>query len=187
MRPAVFLDKDGTLLRDVPHNVDPRRMRLLPGAGAGAALLHAAGYALVVVTNQPGVARGLFAETALRAVERRLRALLRAAGAELAGFYFCPHDPAGSVPKYAVRCGCRKPLPGLIARACLELSLDPGRSWMVGDILNDVEAGRRAGCRALMIDNGHETQWLRSPLREPHATAPDLAQAARQILCGGEP
>jgi D-glycero-D-manno-heptose 1,7-bisphosphate phosphatase len=179
---SVFLDKDGTLIEDVPYNVDPARVRLAPGAGDGLRALAAAGYRLVVVSNQSGVARGLFPESALAAVERRLRELLAGHGAALGGFYYCPHYPGGSVTAYAVGCECRKPRPGLIVRAATELGIDAGRSWMVGDILDDVEAGRRAGCRTVLLDNGNETEWVRSPLRTPDLVAADLAGAARLIL-----
>jgi HAD superfamily hydrolase (TIGR01662 family) len=148
----VFLDKDGTLVVDVPYNVDPELIRLAPGAMEGLLALHAAGYALIVVSNQSGVARGLFAEEAL-----------------------------GTVADYAVRCDCRKPEPGLVTRAAADHGVDLARSWLVGDILNDVEAGRRTGCRTVLIDNGNETEWRLSPDREPHHVAADLAEAARII------
>src|SRR3954470_4144135 len=106
---AVFLDKDGTLIEDVPYNVDPERIRLAPGAEQGLRLLHAAGYGLVVISNQSGGARGFFEEEALLAVEQRLRDLLAGAGVPLLGFYYCPHHPEGVVPNLAVACGCRKP------------------------------------------------------------------------------
>src|SRR5512138_1881740 len=109
---AVFLDKDGTLITDNPYSVDPAEMRLLPGVVRGLRQLQAAGYALIVVTNQSGVARGLFSEGALAGVEARLRQLLRAAGVSLAGFYYCPHHPHGGVGPYAIECTCRKPQPG---------------------------------------------------------------------------
>jgi D-glycero-D-manno-heptose 1,7-bisphosphate phosphatase len=179
---GVFLDKDGTLVEDVPYNVDPALVRLAPGAGEGLRALSAAGYRLVVVSNQSGVARGYFPEAALATVEGRLRELLADCGVEPAGFYWCPHHPGGSVAAYAVACECRKPRPGLILRAARELGIDAGRSWMVGDILDDVEAGRRAGCRTVLLDNGHETEWLRSPERTPDVIAADLADAARLIL-----
>jgi histidinol-phosphate phosphatase family protein len=185
--PAVFLDKDGTLVEDVPFNVDPQKIVLGPGAARGLAALHAAGYRLVVVSNQSGVARGYFAEEALGGVRRRLGELLGACGVPLAGFYYCPHHPGGAVPAYAVACGCRKPAPGLVLRAAAELGLDLARSWLVGDILDDVEAGRRAGCRTVLIDNGHETEWRRSPERRPHRVAADLDGAARLILAAGPP
>jgi histidinol-phosphate phosphatase family protein len=183
---AVFLDKDGTLVEDVPYNVDPARIRLAPGAAEGLPALHAAGYRLVVVSNQSGVARGYFPEGALAAVEGRLRELLAELGVPLAGFYYCPHHPAGSVAAYAVACDCRKPAPGLVRRAAAELGLDVARSWFVGDILDDVEAGRRAACRTVLVDNGNETEWRLSPGRAPHHRAADLAAAARAILADGE-
>ena len=95
-RRAIFLDKDGTLVENVPYNVEPGRMRLAPGAAEAVRALHAAGYDLIVVSNQSGVARGLFAEAALAAVEARLRELLAGAGAPLRAFYYCPHHPAGT-------------------------------------------------------------------------------------------
>jgi D-glycero-D-manno-heptose 1,7-bisphosphate phosphatase len=179
---AIFLDKDGTLIEDVPYNVDPDLIRLSAGAAEGTQALHRAGYRLVVVSNQAGVARGLFPAAALAGVERRLRHLLAAAGVPLAGFYYCPHHPEGAVADYAVSCDCRKPSPGLILRASRELGLDPARSWLIGDILDDIEAGRRAGCRTVLIDNGQETEWEPGRWRHPDFFAPDLAHAARTIL-----
>jgi D-glycero-D-manno-heptose 1,7-bisphosphate phosphatase len=181
MAVAVFVDKDGTLVENVPYNVDPMRVRLLPGAADGIRALHAAGYCVIVVSNQSGVARGFFAEMALIPVVGRLRDLLQACGVSLAGFYYCPHHPEGKVSRYATPCDCRKPAPGLLTRAARELSIDLRQSWMIGDILDDIEAGRRAGCRTLLIDNGGETEWLWSPPRTPHHWAPDLAQAAQII------
>ncbi len=178
---AVFLDKDGTTIIDVPYNVDPVRMTLAPGAAEGLPLLHRLGYRLVVVSNQSGVARGHFAESALAAVEVRLRSMLAELGIPLAAFLYCPHHPDGQVPQYAIACECRKPSPGMLLKASRELGIDPTRSWMVGDILNDVEAGRRAGCRTILIDNGNETEWILTPDREPHYRAADLAEAARII------
>lgn len=181
-RKAVFLDKDGTLIEDVPYNVDPRKIRLAPGAVEGLTALHENGYRIIVVSNQSGVARGLFREEALRDVERSLRRLLAAFGVPLAGFYYCPHHPQGSIAPYAVTCRCRKPAPGLLRRAARELNIDLGQSWMIGDILDDIEAGRRAGCRTVLIDNGNETEWSKGPRRRPHHIAPDLAAAAQQLL-----
>ncbi|HWE39404.1 MAG TPA: HAD family hydrolase [Isosphaeraceae bacterium] len=181
-RRAVFLDKDGTLVDDVPYNVDPRLIRLAPGAAEGLARLHDAGYLLLVVSNQSGVARGLFPESALAEVEARLRERVAEAGAELAGFEYCPHFPGGIVAESAVACGCRKPAPGMLVRAASGLGIDLGRSWMVGDILDDVEAGHRAGCRSILLDNGHETEWGLAPGRRPEFLADDLDGAARRIV-----
>jgi histidinol-phosphate phosphatase family protein len=183
---CVFLDKDGTLIEDVPYNVDPARVRLMPGAAGGLRALHAAGYRLIVVSNQSGVARGYFQEGALAAVEERLRELLAEAGVPLAGFYYCPHHPDGSVTAYAVECSCRKPQPGLLVRAAREHGLDLAACWFVGDILNDIEAGRAAGCRTVLVDNGHETEWLLTPQRRPHYTVADLSEAAAVITGRGD-
>ncbi len=179
--PAVFLDKDGTLVTNVPYNATLELIELSPGADEGLVLLQERGYRLVVVSNQPGVALGYFRESALTAVEKRLRELLAANGVPLTGFSYCPHLPEGRIAPYARNCDCRKPAPGMIVRAAQLYGLDLARSWLVGDILDDIEAGRRAGCRTILIDNGNETQWLLSPERQPHHMAADLAQAARII------
>ncbi len=182
MRKAVFLDKDGTLVEDVPYNADPDRLTLAPGVLPGLRALAAAGYALVVVSNQSGLARGLFDESALGRVERRLRSMLQAGGIDLDGCYYCPHLPDAPMPEYRRACTCRKPQPGLLERAAAELGLSLAGSWMVGDILNDVEAGHRAGCRAVLVDNGGETEWLRSPVREPDVVVNTFEEAALAIL-----
>lgn len=178
---AVFIDKDGTLIQDVPYNVDPAKIRLASGAGPALARLHAQGYALIVVSNQPGVAHGYFAPRALDAVYERLRLLLAPYQAPLAGFYYCPHDVSGRVARYATACGCRKPAPGLLFAAATIHGVQLERSWMIGDILDDVEAGQRAGCRTVLIDNGNETEWCRGPYRMPDVLAPNWGEAVERI------
>ncbi|MBE7549555.1 MAG: HAD family hydrolase [Anaerolineales bacterium] len=180
--PAVFLDKDGTLIEDVPYNVNPDLIRLTPGVVETLPALHAAGYRLFVISNQSGVARGYFPEAALLAVEARLRDLLAQINAPLSGFYYCPHHPDGSVPAYAVACACRKPAPGLLHQAAAEHHLNLERSWFVGDILDDVEAGRRAGCRTILLANGNETEWQLSPQRQPHFVVTHFGQIVRIIM-----
>jgi D-glycero-D-manno-heptose 1,7-bisphosphate phosphatase len=121
-RPAVFLDRDGTLVEEVPYLHDPERLALLPGVGELAALA-VAGYALVVVTNQAGVARGLYDEAAVAAVHRRLRRLLAGAGVRLDAVLYCPHHPEGTVAAYARTCRDRKPGPGMLEAAARRLDL----------------------------------------------------------------
>jgi len=186
-RRAIFLDKDGTLIEDIPYNVDPARIRLAPGVSEGLPLLHAAGFRLFVISNQSGVARGLFAEESLAAVRDRLKELLVDRGAPLDGFFYCPHHPEGIVPPYAVACECRKPEPGLILAAARAHGIALEDSWLIGDILDDVEAGHRAGCRSVLIDNGNETEWKRSPLRWADLVASDMAEAARLIVADVQP
>ncbi len=182
MKRAVFLDKDGTLIDDVPYNADPQHIRLVDGAGPALKQLLLAGFRLFVVSNQSGIARGLFGEDAMATVYQRITQLLQQDDVALDGFYFCPHWPQGRIARFAQVCDCRKPAPGMLMRAAREHRLALDHSWMVGDILDDVEAGRRAGCRTVLIDNGHETAWVDGPLRRPHRRAPDLPRAAQLIV-----
>ncbi len=186
MNRAIFLDKDGTLVENVPYNVDPSLIALSWQAGPGLQVFRQLGYKLIVVSNQSGVARGLFTESALAGVSRRLGELLAQYGVTLDGFYYCPHSPEGVVGRYAVSCTCRKPMPGMLLRAAREHDIDLARSWMIGDILHDIEAGQRAGCKTVLIDNGNETEWDVSALRQPHLVAPDLLEAAAVIAVSDE-
>ncbi len=181
MMRAVFIDKDGTLIDDLPYNVDPERIRLSDGAGDALRSLQARGFLLIVITNQSGIARGRIPEPAMAGVHARIADLLAVEGVALDGFYYCPHWPHGRLARHAFACDCRKPRPGLLLRAAAEHGIATDQSWMIGDILDDVEAGRRAGCRTLLIDNGNETEWVLGPLRRPHRLARDLSQAAHII------
>jgi histidinol-phosphate phosphatase family protein len=176
---AIFLDKDGTLLEDVPFNVAVAGMRPAPGAGRALAALAALDRPLIVVSNQPGVGLGYFRESALSAVRDALARMFAASGATLAGFHYCPHAPSNDPASPA--CTCRKPAPGLLLHAAEVHGIDLERSWMVGDILDDVEAGARAGCRTVLIDNGNETEWRDGPLRRPDAVVSSLMAAASII------
>ena len=186
-RKAVFLDKDGTLVNDVPHNVDPALVMLSPNATEGLRLFSRLGYMLLVVSNQAGVARGFFPESALEAVWRRIDHLLAVEDIQLDGYYYCPHHNEGTIGEYAQDCHCRKPLPGMLLQAAAEHDIDLDASWMVGDILHDVEAGKRAGCKAILIDNGNETEWDLTPSRIPDLTAPDLHGAALLVAATESP
>jgi histidinol-phosphate phosphatase family protein len=179
---AIFLDRDGTLVENVPYNVDPARVRLQPGAARALQRLAVTGYALVLVSNQSGIARGLFTLDDLARVDHHLRRMLLAHGLVLAGAYYCPHHPAGVVTGYAVACDCRKPRPGLLLRAADDLGLSLQRSWMIGDILDDVEAGARAGARTVLLDLGGETEWRPGPFRQPDRRADSWKAAADWIL-----
>jgi D,D-heptose 1,7-bisphosphate phosphatase len=182
LSPAVFLDKDGTLVEDRPFNVDPARVRFSPGALEGLRRLRSAGFKLAVITNQSGVANGRCTEQDLRRLSHWFHQRLERCGAPLAGFYYCPHFPTGVIPEYSRACRCRKPEPGLILRAARDQGIDLARSWFVGDILNDVEAGRRAGCRTLLVDQGKETEWVLARKRLPHHIVSDFREAVKIIL-----
>lgn len=179
LSPAVFLDKDGTLLVDVPYNADPAKMAYAPGVFKGLRQLGAVQAPLVVISNQPGIALGRFPARAMTAVQRRLEGMFCAAGAELAAFYWCPHLPAAYG---AGGCNCRKPAPGLLLRAARDLRLDLEASWLIGDILDDVEAAGRAGCRSVLIDANNETEWRPGPWRQPTGIAADFDAAAQMVV-----
>lgn len=181
---AVFLDKDGTLVYDVPYNVDPAKVRLTPCAIEGLRLLQNSSYALFVVTNQAGIAKGRFSVEDWQRMQVCLAGLLGRHGIRISAFYNCPHHPQGSVARFAVECDCRKPMPGMLLRAAREHGIDLGRSWMIGDILHDVQAGKRAGCRSILIDNGNETEWEMGADRVPDLCAADLLEAAHAIPAG---
>ena len=173
---AVFFDKDGTLIKDVPYNVDPELIELTEGAGESLRLLRQNNFRLFVVSNQSGVARGHFEESELDAVWRKLEEL---SGVEFDGFYFCPHYPEGIITEYSFECDCRKPADGLIRRAAVEQNIDLENSWFIGDSPKDVSAGRRAGCRTILYAPGES---LRKGDCEPDFAVKDLRDAAKLIV-----
>ena len=177
-RPALFLDRDGTLVEEVPYLHDPERVELLPGVGALAAAA-AAGYALVVVTNQAGVARGLYDEAAVDAVHRRLEELLAGAGVRLDAILHCPHHPRGTVPGYARACRCRKPGPGMLEAAAERLDLDLPASFLVGNHPTDVGAAVAAGVTPLFVATG---QAAGRPPPPGVASFADLEAATGAVL-----
>jgi D,D-heptose 1,7-bisphosphate phosphatase len=181
MRPAVFIDKDGTLVEDVPYNVDPVRVRLAAGALPALRRVADAGFALVVVTNQSGIARGFYPESAVETIGRHLTEVLARDGVTLDAFLYCPHLPDAAVAEYRLACDCRKPEPGLIRRACAELGLAGDRSWMLGDIATDVLAGQAAGCRTVLV-NPHPEPELAQLSRKPDLVAHSLPEAADALL-----
>jgi D-glycero-D-manno-heptose 1,7-bisphosphate phosphatase len=178
LQKAIFLDKDGTLIRDEPYNVDPKLVVFESGVFDGLHLLQNAGFKLIIISNQPGVALGYFSEPELALLIRYFEEKFTENDLLLSGFYYCPHLPDTGNSA----CSCRKPKPGLIHDAASDLSIDLSNSWMIGDILNDVEAGNKAGCRTILIDNGNETEWLSGINREPDFAAKDFLEATNYII-----
>ncbi|MEJ7681491.1 MAG: HAD family hydrolase [Segetibacter sp.] len=181
IRKAIFLDKDGTLIPDIPYNVNPDLITLQNGVIEGLKLLKENEYIFVIISNQAGVARGYFEYNELEKVKEKLNFLLNKEGIEIEEYYFCPHHPLGKLIEYSIVCNCRKPEPGMILKAAKELEIDTEKSWMIGDILNDVEAGNKAGCKTVLLDLGNETEWIEGSFRKPTFVAPDFLQAARFI------
>ena len=152
---AVFLDRDGTINEEVGYLDRLEKLRLVPGAAEAIRLINESGMKVIVVTNQSGVARGMFDESFVDQVHRRLAQMLGEEGASLDGVFFCPHHPTEGRGRYLVSCDCRKPAPGLLLRAADERSLAPKRSTMRGDTLKDIEAGARVGAQGILVRTGY--------------------------------
>ncbi|QIY98683.1 D-glycero-alpha-D-manno-heptose-1,7-bisphosphate 7-phosphatase [Streptomyces sp. S1D4-11] len=181
-KPAVFLDRDGTLTEPRHYPSRPSDLVLQPGIGPWLRTLRQDhGAALVVVTNQSGLARGMFTGLDLAAMHRHLRAELTAVDVELDAIYTCPHHVDGVVPGLARNCSCRKPEPGLLLRAAAELRLDLSQSWMIGDFATDVEAGNRAGCRTAWVGPEAAVTATTGALPVPTLRSATTAEALQAI------
>ena len=186
---AVFVDRDGVINELVPDPVSGRPesplraddVRLIPGAASALRDLAEAGWRLVGVSNQPSAAKGLITLAQLQAIQVRVLQLLDAEGAGFDDFRLCLHHPEGVVLELSGPCDCRKPAPGMLLAAAAELSIDLGRSWMVGDTDGDVEAGRAAGCRTILVAHPHSAH-KRTAQPHPDALVSDLSAAAGIIL-----
>jgi histidinol-phosphate phosphatase family protein len=187
LRSAVFLDRDGTINREVHHLNSPDQLELLPGAADAIRRLNRNGILAVVITNQPVVARGALSLQDLGHIHARLDSMLGEGGAFLDGIYFCPHHPdkgfPGEVVELKLTCNCRKPEPGLIDQACRDLDIGRQDSWMIGDSTSDIEAGRRAGIRTVLLLTGHAGVDDKYLVR-PDYTALELTDAVDWILNG---
>lgn len=187
-KPAVFLDRDGTLHEEIhPALVSASQLSFFPGVFEAAARLRSAGFELVVVTNQGAIARGDLDHERLARVHEHLRARFAEAGAPLSGIYSCPHHPTQGFAPYKRVCACRKPDSGLVLDAARELGIDLAKSWMIGDATRDLEAGAGAGTRTLLVATGkgvRERALLRPELAAHSSFAADLPAAADVVLAG---
>ena len=185
-RPAVFLDRDGVINEQMGYINHESRFVLLPGVGEAIRRLNRAGLAVVVATNQSGLARGYFPESLLKAVHEKLRNELARAGARLDGIHVCPHLPEAKVAAFRRDCDCRKPKPGLLLRAAADLGLDLSRSYMVGDRYQDIRCGLAAGTKTVLVRTGYgrgEERYIGPAAGvNPDAVVEDLPEAAAWIL-----
>jgi D-glycero-D-manno-heptose 1,7-bisphosphate phosphatase len=183
-RRAVFLDRDGTVIREANYLRSPRQLRLIRGAAQAIHRLNAAGFAVVITTNQSGVARGLITEADLAEIHAALTKRLARRGTRLDAICYCPHHPEATVAAYRRRCRCRKPAPGMLLRAARDLDLDLRASFAIGDSARDIEAGRRAGCRGVWVRTGHGAKAAALPAGEarPDYVADNLSEAVTWLL-----
>jgi D-glycero-D-manno-heptose 1,7-bisphosphate phosphatase len=182
---AVFLDRDNTLIEDPGYLSDPGAVKLLPGAELAVKSLSQAGYKVVVVTNQSGIARGLMTEESLEKIDAEMERQLAEKSAHLDAIYYCPFHPEGTVEAYAKDSDLRKPRPGMLLKAAHELDIDLLSSWMIGDSPRDIEAGQRAGCRTVRVrlpEHPPLTGEQEDEDVEADFTVRNLVEAARIIL-----
>lgn len=183
-RPAVFLDRDGTINEDVGYLTDVAALRIYPFAVDAIRLLRRAGFAVVVVTNQGGIARGLMTRAFVEATHARMAATLARGGAHIDAWHYCPHHPASVVEGLSTPCACRKPGPGMARDAAAQLGLDLGRSWVIGDHWRDVQMGQAVGARAILLRTGHgrDQEAARPAGQQVDAICDNLMAAVRVVL-----
>jgi D-glycero-D-manno-heptose 1,7-bisphosphate phosphatase len=178
---AVFLDRDGVINveKEYLHRVGD--FEFLPGVPQALRLLKEAGFLLIVVTNQSGVARGYYSLEDVECLHRHLQDQLAPYGAAVDGFYVCPHHPEYGTGDLTGECSCRKPLPGMIEKAAVDFQIDPARSYLVGDKLSDIEAGEAAGCRSILVRTGYGGRDA-GLVADEVVIVDDLPAAAKAIL-----
>lgn len=182
--PAVFLDRDGTLLEEAGYLDRLDRLVFFPYSVDAVRLLNRANFPVVIVTNQAGIARGIFKEAFVAEAHEYITARLSAGGARVDGFYYCPHHPEAVIEQYRKSCECRKPQPGLLRQAATDLDLALDRSFVVGDRWHDLEAGQRVGARGVLVRTGYGRTEERSPRSgvTPTAIVDNLMEAVSWIL-----
>jgi len=178
---AVFLDRDDTLIEDPGYINDPGQVKLLDGVPEALKDLKALGYKLVVVSNQSGVARGILTEKVLQRIHDRLRELLARKGACLDAIYYCPFHPNGAVPKYRKESDWRKPSPGMLVAAAKDFDINLAESWLIGDDSRDIEAGFRAGCKTIFVDNPAHSKYTEQLNPRPDYKSINLREAVNII------
>jgi D-glycero-D-manno-heptose 1,7-bisphosphate phosphatase len=183
-RRAVFLDRDGTLVEEAGYLDRLERLVFFPYSVDAVRLLNRSDLAVVIVTNQAGIARGIFKETFVAEAHRHIRERLAAGGARIDAFYYCPHHPEAAIEAYRQSCDCRKPQPGLLKRAAADLGLDLSQSFVVGDRWHDLEAGHRVGARGVLVRTGYgkTEEAAPQPRVVPSAVVNNVMEAVSWIL-----
>lgn len=182
LKRAVFLDRDGTINVEKDYLVRSEEFEFIPGVPEAIARLKKAGFLVIVVTNQSGVARGYFGVDAVQRLHVHLQQQLAAFGTSIDGFYFCPHHPEHGKGEYRIDCDCRKGNPGMLLQAAADYAIDLANSYMVGDKLADVEAGKRAGCQPILVLTGYGPDEVGKLADEKVPVVADLPAAVDCIL-----
>ena len=182
MRRAVFLDRDGTLIEEAGYLDRLARIQLFPYTIDAVRLLNRAGFTVVVISNQSGVARGFFDEGFVQQTHTHLSKTFANGGAAIDAFYYCPHHPEGTVATYRHACDCRKPKPGLLERAARDHGLDLRHSFVVGDRMNDVETGRAVGARSVLVRTGYGVEHETAAREQGAVVVDNLIGAVAWIL-----
>jgi D-glycero-D-manno-heptose 1,7-bisphosphate phosphatase len=181
-RRAVFLDRDGTLNIDKGFVYRREDFEFINGAVDALVHLKEKGFLLVVITNQSGIGRGLYTEKEVHALHNYINDELRTFGTSIDRFYFCPHHPEAPIAKYRKNCECRKPKPGMIMRALIDLGIDPETSYVIGNKVRDISAGQRAGITSILIGEDENTKDSTDCGKEPDLVVKSLFDAAQYVL-----
>lgn len=188
MAKAVFLDRDGTIVEDTGYLHEISKVKFLPRVSLAIKLLKGNGFKVIIITNQAGVARGYFTEATVQEINSYIQARLAEQAAAIDMIYYCPHHIEGVVEEYRQECYSRKPNPGMIEQAVREMGIDLADSFVIGDKPSDIEAGHRAGCRAILLADGVSANRAGEMTVIPDHTATDLYEAVQWLLkdsCSG--
>jgi len=182
MERAIFLDRDGTIVEDVGYLGECDKIKFLPKVGEAIKLLNENGFKVIIITNQAGVARGYFTEETVKEVNRHIKESLAKERAFIDMIYYCPHHVEGIIGKYKEECYCRKPNPGMIEKAVSEFGIDLTDSFTIGDKISDIEAGRRAGCKTILLADEDPPRNEREDALMPDHIVPGLYEAAKWLV-----
>lgn len=180
MKKTCFLDRDGVLIKDADYLSSPEQVELMPGSVEALKILRQHDFLIIVVSNQSGVARGMFPEESIPEVHQKIDSLLAAYSVGVDAYYYCPHYPNGSVPEYSIECQCRKPAPGMIIQATRDWPIDLSESFVIGDKVSDVELAENAGCKlGILVRTGHGEAELKKTSRTDLIIADEILEAVK--------
>lgn len=186
MTKPIFLDRDGVITADPPHyahRID--QLSLIPGSAEAIHLLNKKGFTIIVITNQSGVAKGMYKEEDIHIFNNEMKKKLLEQGAYVDAIYYCPHHPKGIIPEYRKDCDCRKPKPGMLRKAVEEMNLSLDNSYLVGDKWSDIKAGKAVGCTTILVMTGHGQGEYEQAKGSAHYYADDLLSAVKNIIIPG--